>query len=149
LRMYDVRDLIAAGKDEPAAKERGSDEKRYANMRSNGATDEEARYLLMRRVELNALTSDQFVAFIERKLTEHGVKKIVPTKIVLAETYRTMVQGRDIEKMLKRELKKLGDGAKVIVPANLKARVESYLRDHPAERWDAGVAAIASKHIDE
>jgi hypothetical protein len=142
LRMDDVRALIAAGMDEPAAKERASDEKRYANMRGNGATHREANYLLHRRVELNALTSDQFVAFIERKLTEHGVKKIVPTKAILTDTYRTMVRGRDVEKLLKRELKKLDAGPKVIVPPDLKERVEDYLLDHPAQRWDAAVAAI-------
>jgi hypothetical protein len=58
----------------------------------NGATVEE--YLLERRVELNALTSEQFIALVERKLTEHGVKKIIPTKAVLAETYRTFARGR-------------------------------------------------------
>ena len=30
------------------------------------------------RVELNAMTSDQFVAFVERKLTEHGAAKVIP-----------------------------------------------------------------------
>ena len=140
--MDDVRQLIAEGKDEPAAKERGSNAKRFDNMRTNGATREEAEYLLQRRVELNALTSDQFIALIERKLTEHGVGKIVPSKTVLAETYRTMVQGRDVEKILKRELRKLNAGPKVVVPDDLPQQVRDYLVEHPAERWDAAVAAL-------
>ena len=144
LRMDDVRDLIAQGLDEPAAKERGSSEKRFANMRKNGATVEEAEYLLNRRVELNALTSEQFIAFVERKLTEHGVRKIIPTKAILAETYRTFARGRDVEKFFKRELRKL-DGAKVTVPADLPQQVEAYLRQHPTERWDAAVAAIVKR----
>src|SRR5262245_3364511 len=36
--------------------------------RWHGATEEEVDFLLDRRVELNALASDQLVAFIERKL---------------------------------------------------------------------------------
>ena len=113
-------------------------------MRKNGATAEEAEYLLDRRVELNALTSEQFIAFVERKLIEHGVKKIIPTKAILAETYRTFARGRDVEKFFKRELRKL-DSAKVTVPADLPRQVEAYLRQHPTERWDAAVAAIVKK----
>ncbi len=142
LRMEDVRELIAAGKDEPAAGERGADEKRFANMRANGATVEEARYLLTRRVELNALTSDQFVEFIERKLTAHGIRKIVPSKTVLAETYRTFVRGREVEKILKRELRKLEGGPKIIVPSDLPDQVQDYLDAHPDKRWDTAVAEI-------
>ena len=36
----------------------------------NGATDAEIDILLSERVELNALTSDQLIAMIERKLKE-------------------------------------------------------------------------------
>ena len=81
---------------------------------------------------------------VERKLTEHGVKKIIPTKAVLAETYRTFARGREVEKFFKRELRKL-DSAKVTVPADLPQQVEAYLRQHPTERWDAAVAAIVKK----
>ena len=48
-----------------------------ARLRINGATEAEIEFLLRgegktgQRVELNAMTSDQFVAFVERKLTEH------------------------------------------------------------------------------
>ena len=142
LRMDDVRHLIRAGRDEAAAKEKAGPEVRRANMLRNGATPEEAEYLLTRRVELNAFTSEEFVAFIERKLTEHGVKKIVPTKAILTDTYRTFAQGREAEKIIKRELKKLNGSSRIIVPPNLKERVEDYLRQHPVQRWDVAVAAI-------
>ena len=147
LRMDDVRHLIRAGRDEAAANERAGPEKRRANMLRNGATREEAEYLLTRRVELNAFTSEEFIAFIERKLTEHGVKKVVPTKAILADTYRTLAQGREAEKIIKRELKKLDGSARIVVPPNLKERVDDYLQQHRAERWDAAIAAIV-KGID-
>jgi hypothetical protein len=44
----------------------------------SGATPEEADFLLHSRVELNAMTSDQFVDLIERKLNERGLKKVIP-----------------------------------------------------------------------
>ena len=142
LRMVDVRRLIDDGKDEKAAKSKASPEKRYANMRKNGATHDEADYLLTRRVELNAFTSEELVEFIERKLTEHNVKKIVPSKTDLAATYRTMSRGREVEKLIKRELKKLDSTSPITVPRDLKEQVEDYLEQHPEKRWDAAVAAI-------
>jgi DNA topoisomerase VI subunit A len=48
-------------------------------LRRNGATEAEIEFLLIeRRIELNAMTSPQLVAFVEQKLREQGVKKIVP-----------------------------------------------------------------------
>ena len=93
--------------------------------------------MLRRRVELNALTSDQFIDFVERKLTAHGVKKIIPAKTVLAETYRTFMQGRDIEKILKREMRKLDAGPKVSVPNDLPKQVRELSRG--STRTSAGM----------
>jgi hypothetical protein len=47
-----------------------------------------------RRVELNAMTSPQFVAFVERKLLENGVAKIIPDQKLLAKVYAGMERGR-------------------------------------------------------
>lgn len=142
LRMDDVRHLIRAGKDEAAAKERASADKRRANMLRNGATVEEAEYLLTRRVELNAFKSEEFIAFIERKLTEHGVKKIVPGKTILTNTYRTFAQGREAEKIIRRELKKLNGSVRITVPPNLMEQVQEYLIRNPTKRWDQAIAAL-------
>jgi predicted GNAT family acetyltransferase len=62
-----------------------------ANLRKNGATEEEIAYLLSgRRVELNALASDELVAFIERKLKKHGIAKVIPDTDTLEAAYRRM-----------------------------------------------------------
>jgi hypothetical protein len=55
--------------------DKGHDFSRRVNLRQNGATPQEAEFLLHRRVELNALTSDQLVNFVEQKLHQIGVKK--------------------------------------------------------------------------
>jgi hypothetical protein len=80
LRLDDVRGLASEDKN-----------KRRATLRANGATPEEIAFLMDdgnpradrqhgKRVELNALTSRQFIGLIERKLTEAGVRKVIPPK---------------------------------------------------------------------
>jgi hypothetical protein len=92
-KKFEVFDLgfrledVAGLEDEPHS-DGGSEQARAANLRDNGATEEEIRFLLKRRVELNAMTSDQLVAFLERKLTEHGVKKIGQTMRALLRLMR-------------------------------------------------------------
>ena len=54
-------------------------------LKENGATEEEIEFLLRRRVELNAFTSDQLIEWIEEKLDEHGVEKVVPEEETLAK----------------------------------------------------------------
>ena len=59
------------------------------NLRRNGATEEEIEFLIHHRVELNAFTSDELIEWIEEKLAEHGVKKVVPEEeTVTAEAPR-------------------------------------------------------------
>jgi len=84
LRLDDVRALGLEASAEDVF-DRGRASARMNNMLINGATEEEASFMLNKRVELNALTSDQLVAFIERKLTEHGIKKIVPNDEMLRD----------------------------------------------------------------
>jgi hypothetical protein len=75
------------------------------NLRTNGAREEEIAFMFRdfdrlrstRRVELNAMTSPQFVAFVERKLRENGVAKIVPDQDLLAEVYAGVARGRRLE----------------------------------------------------
>jgi hypothetical protein len=54
-----------------------------------------------RRVELNAMTSPQFISFVERKLNEHGVKKIVPEDNDLADAYRMFVRSHATMQIVK------------------------------------------------
>jgi DNA topoisomerase VI subunit B len=138
LRLSDV-----SGLQREQAFDRGSETKRRVNLRRNGATSEEIEFLLRERVELNALTARQLVDFVERKLKQHRVKKIIPAKPHLVETYRALIRGREVEKIVRRELRKLNGAAQVSVPHDLDARVQKYLRKRPAARWDEAVAAIA------
>jgi hypothetical protein len=122
-------------------------------MRKNGATGAEIEFMFRdfdtmrstRRVELNAMTSPQFIAFVERKLTEHGLKKIVPDKHQLADAYRLFVRSEAAEQVARRELKKLDGDAAVQVPREIEKQVRQHLKRHPADRWDAAVRQIAAR----
>jgi hypothetical protein len=119
------------------------------NLRTNGASEAEIAFMLhdfdrlrsTRRVELNAMTSPQFVAFVERKLRANGITKVVPDDDVLGEMYTAIGKGRRLEAAIE-ELDEL-DAKNCKPPKNLKQRVRKVLGKHPAMRWDAAVAEIA------
>jgi hypothetical protein len=118
------------------------------NLRTNGASEDEIAFMFRdfetlrstRRVELNAMTSPQFVAFVERKLRENGVAKIVPDQDLLAEAYGAMERGRRLKEAVE-ELDEI-DAEDFKPPKNLKKRVRKLLEEHPTMRWDAAIAQL-------
>ena len=50
------------------------------------------------------MTGDQFVTFIEGKLEEHGVTKVIPDEELLGEAYRLFRRGQRIEKIIEEAL---------------------------------------------
>jgi hypothetical protein len=122
-----------------------------ASLRENGASEEEIAFMFadfdrpdslrcLRRVELNAMTSPQFIDFVERKLRENGVEKIVPDQDMLAEAYVGTERGRRLEKAIE-NLDEI-DMADFTAPNDLQKRVELRLKEYPHERWDDAVRAI-------
>lgn len=59
------------------------------------------------RVELNAMTSDQFIIWLEGKLVEHQVCKLVPDERTLATAYRRAVRIAQVQQALDRALAEL------------------------------------------
>jgi hypothetical protein len=143
LRLADVRDLDLEASAEDAF-DRGSDFAKQQNLRLNGATEEEVEFLLTQRVELNALTSDQLVEFIEGKLDEHATK-VIPQADLLGNAYRLFVNSARLEKIVEKAIRDIGDRDDPDAPVDLGERVTEYLRQHPESRWDAAVAAIADE----
>ena len=148
LRLADVQELGLEASAEGVF-DRGSDAAKRRNLHLNGATREEVEFLLRRRVELNALPSDQLVAFIERKLTEHGVQKIVPNDDLLRDAYQLYAKSKRVEEIVAKAISEI-DGGDIIAPDDLSSRVTALLKEHPKLRWDEAVAAIvegATKQI--
>jgi hypothetical protein len=150
LRLTDIRDLCKRhGFSLDSLTERVADddkeksnEKRRKNLLLNGATPEEAEFLLARRIELNALTSDQLVDFIERKLSKHGIKKIIPATDTLADAYHLFARSRVAEQIIERELAKAGNEPPRSAPRNLPTRVQKFLRENPTMRWDDAIKIV-------
>ncbi len=116
------------------------------NLRKNGATEEEIEFLLEQRVELNAFTSDALIAWIEGKLEEHGVAKVIPDEDSLADAYRraveqTFVQGK-INDVLD-EAHDLGENAEI--PDDLSDKVALRLKKDSTLPWDKVVRQIAEE----
>jgi hypothetical protein len=82
-----------------------------------------------------------FIQFVERKLNENGVAKVIPSAEMLAEAFTTFERGRLAYEALKAELERLNKEP-VDVPADLADRVKAHLAEKPAATWDSAVRAI-------
>ena len=87
LRLADVEEMDL--QDEPAEDEGPATEK----LEEYGASDEEIAFLFSakRRVELNAMTSREFLDWLEGKLEEHGAGKVVPPLEMLETKARSAI----------------------------------------------------------
>ncbi len=150
LRLPDVHEMDLQS--EPVTSRQETSPRRY--LRQCGATDEEQEFLVARtyhrgwmgaRVELNAMTSEQLIDWLESKLTEHGVQKVVPDDATLAHAYRRAAFRRELEQAAQ---KLAADPPVVEVPADLRARVVAHLDSNPAASWDDAVAAALGQEKD-
>jgi hypothetical protein len=120
-----------------------------ARLRINGATEQEIEFLLTgpgkmgQRVELNAITSRQFVDYLEAKLAEHGVRKVIPDADRLADAYRLFKRGERVAEIAQAAVDKMKE-EEIAAPADLAERVRAYLAEHPATSWIQAVSALAT-----
>ena len=140
LRLADVQAMDLAS--EPVDY-RGSKDPRI-NLRRSGATDEECNFLVQRtpsgrwtgqRVELNAMTSDPFIAWLEGKLTEAGVEKVIPNSSDLAKAYRRAVWRRRVQAAIDEALGSIDEDEEVSLPDDLEAQLREKLTGS-AQSWD-------------
>ena len=108
LRLHDV---VAEGLTGEPVYYNESEKAIRANLKANGATEEEIEYLLKQRVELNAFASDHLIRWIERKLEAAGVKKILPDDETLADAYRRMRRQAVVQERIDELLKDFDDDA--------------------------------------
>jgi hypothetical protein len=119
-------------------------------LRENGATEEEINYIAganrMRRVELNAFTSDGLIEWLERKLESLGIEKVVPEQAQLEEVYRAALVRHEFKEAAHDLLKQAREKAKnVSVPDDLKDQVMKLLEDNRHLPWDQAVARIVGE----
>jgi hypothetical protein len=138
LRLSDVR--LLGLESEPAPDKGPSAD----TLRGYGASDEEVEFLCgerPRRVELNAMTSRQFVAWLEAKLATHGAGKVVPGPAALAAQAREAIARQWVQhRVAALEREAHAHAAAMAVPDDLDARVRAALAADPTLSWDDAVA---------
>jgi len=122
------------------------------NLRESGATEEECAFLVRggypggwtgERVELNAMTSRQFIDWLEGKLKAAGVQKVVPDQAVLEKAYRRALRQATIQRAIDKVVQDLKSDEQILVPSDLTERVREAITD-TAEPWDSAVWRLAT-----
>lgn len=113
------------------------------------ATAEEREYLTSgRRVELNELTSPQFLEWLEGKLTEHLPKRLVPDDAVLEAAYRRALAVARINRAARQASDEAIREAKAVrIPETLRAQIQAALLEDDADPWDKFLYDLALQHL--
>ena len=140
LRLDDVQDLGLDGEEtiyKDAADPR-------PQLLASGATAEEARYLVTRRdaaghwigrrVELNAMNSQQLVQWLEAKLEAHGVEKFVPADPVLRAAWQRAWRIAEINRRIAEMLPTIQEAPDA--PPDLVEQVAKRMAENPRLAWD-------------
>jgi len=99
------------------------------------------------RVELNAFSSADLIAWIEGKLQAHGIAKVIPESDTLETAFR---RARELQLFQERAVK-IADEVRAEVanekaPKSLAKQVRALLKEQPAQPWDDAIAAIAAEN---
>jgi Topoisomerase 6 subunit A/Spo11, Toprim domain len=144
LRLTDVNEMGLASEDVDVAGNRTRE------LQKCGATPEEIDMLTGgQRVELNAMTSAQFIEWLELKLDQRGVKKVVPSKEVLDSIYTLAFLTNKVNDVIARVQAEWGENGHVEIPANLGEKVREIIAENPELSWDQAVSRVVSPDDEE
>lgn len=152
LRYDDIHGLQS----EPVAYKQKKDPRKYL-IDDCGASQEEADFLVSskdpagfytgQRVEINAMTSAELVYWLERKLAEHIVERLVPDAEIIEKAYkRAMMRHKIIQEMKRVAANMDKDYA---IPDGLREMVMERMRHHVTDSWDTIVWEIVREMIDK
>lgn len=121
------------------------------NLLASGATQEEADYLVSepvrnekgaiygwtgKRVELNAMTSQQLIDWLETKLQAH-VQKVIPPKEVIEKAYRRARRRLAVEEAVEKVIAELATTHQnIAIPDDLHVQLREQLTTDGAVSWD-------------
>jgi hypothetical protein len=110
-------------------------------LRENGATEEEIEFLMGdERVELNAFTSDNFISWLESKLEDAGIQKVIPDSATLEIAWRRAAAIAEYCTILKAALPEVEERvAHLRVPQNLPRKIQDKLVKQPCISWDEAI----------
>ena len=154
LRLKDVQDMGLES--ESVTYNQSKDPKEYLEDYCE-ATEEECKFLVEsndsyferswngQRVELNMMTSEQLIEFIEKKLEEYGVEKVIPEEFVLKDAYKRAIYFQKMDNKCD-EIKRKMMKENIKIPDDLEKEVKEYLGENKTESWDNAIWEIVKKN---
>lgn len=115
-----------------------------------------AEWLQKHRVELNAMSSPQFIAWLDEKMAAHGGGKVVPPELVLGQAaerqIKTNVRQRETDRILGEagidEIVEREAGTLMPrLPGNLAAVVNRELGARSTDPWSAPLERLAAELV--
>jgi hypothetical protein len=152
LRLDDVEEL-GLQSEEQLHKQHKDPTEKFMDWDDDYITEDESDFLkgkalhrgwLGQRVELNAMSSPQFIEWLEDKLTEAGVKKVVPDPETLAKAWKRALTVAKVRETI--ATAKVSD---LPLPKNLEAKIRRIFKKNPELPWDIALARIAEKTVEE
>jgi DNA topoisomerase VI subunit B len=123
-------------------------------LESRGVSEEERNYLVSgqkgprtwtgRRVELNELTIDQFAGFLERKLDEAGVRKVVPPLRQLEDDFASAWRKKMVERRIA-EARRLAEAEVAALPVPVPDELGDLVTQRitgTTKDWRAGLGEL-------
>jgi hypothetical protein len=119
---------------------------RAATLREHGAQLAEIQFLQGKRVELNAMTAPNFIAFLEDKLAAHGVSKVVPDQGTAEHHARRIIEQQLAQEAMREMLPKIHEQSESVqLPENLRSQIRDRLQEQPEIPWDGALADIVEE----
>src|SRR5262249_14677262 len=94
-------------------------------------------------------TSRQLVDFVETKLKQYGIGKVIPDPETLALTYEMFAASDRLYEAFNEMREKLDERGTHDVPADLAAKVEAELEKHPDITWHRAIRQIVDPDASE
>lgn len=118
--------------------------------RNSPCTDEEKRFLRSgRRIELNAFTAPDFIAWLEDKLDEHLPERLIPEDEVLEKAYRRALAVAEINRAMRQaKAKAIKNAKKAVIPDSLREELEKAMRESESDdAWDVALYQLAESKL--
>lgn len=126
-----------------------------ADLTKYGATEDEIKFLVTtnlgyggaqqwtgRRIELNEMDSETLVQWLESKLTEAKVKKVVPDRTAIRAAWQRQYETARLNQIIREAQSRIGDAP--APPPTIARKLEKAMQDHPGESWDDILANLAA-----
>lgn len=154
IRMRDVEEWNL----QPEGQWHPNPAKARQNLRRNGASREEAEFIADgQRVELNMLSGPEFIEFVEGKLREHGVEKVIPDDGTLEAAWKRAHAAIRVNRLIystwddngARESPRASDDTPAPMPDDIRDRIRDELEDDPTQSWDAALWSMCGGSTDD